>query len=371
MEIFIFLIPFVVAAFLLIFFRKQTTWWEYAVLIVPSILIGILMEFVFKQSNAADTEYLGSYVTRIRHYDAWNEYIHRTCTRTVGSGKHKRTETYDCSYVDNHPERWTYFDARNNEEYFMTDNEFNVVRKILGTQSVFIDMHRDYYTKDGDAQEWAWDGSIENSYTLSSEHDYKNKVKASRSIFKFEDIDYQQARKIGLFEYPNIVLYDQNPVLGLKIPKNQEKAMRWLNGYYGERKQFRVFVLFFTNKPEEIVEKQRSYWQGGNKNELVVCVGIDKNKNVKWCNAFSWCDSQVVGVKSRDWFMSNPVNLEKYAEYIGKIVEKEWHRKNFEDFDYLTIELTDGQYWAIIVLLLIFNIGMSFWIVTNNYKNDL
>lgn len=61
MEIFIFLIPFVVAAFLLIFFRKQTTWWEYAVLIVPSILIGILMEFVFKQSNAADTEYLGSY----------------------------------------------------------------------------------------------------------------------------------------------------------------------------------------------------------------------------------------------------------------------------------------------------------------------
>ena len=329
------------------------------------------MEFVFKQSNAADTEYLGSYVTRIRHYDAWNEYIHRTCTRTVGSGKHQRTETYDCSYVDYHPERWTYFDARNKEEYFMTDNEFNVVRKILGTPSVFIDMHRDYYTKDGDAQEWAWDGSIENSYTLSSEHDYKNKVKASRSIFKFEDIDYQQARKLGLFEYPDIVLYDQNPVLGLKIPKNQEKAMRWLNGYYGERKQFRVFVLFFTNKPEEIVEKQRSYWQGGNKNELVVCVGIDKNKHVKWCNAFSWCDSPVVGVKSRDWFMSNPVNLEKYAEYIGPIVKKEWHRKNFEDFDYLTIELTDVQYWAIIIILLIFNIVMSSWIVTNNYKNDL
>lgn len=56
---------------------------------------------------------------------------------------------------------------------------------------------------------------------------------------------------------------------------------------------------------------------------------------------------------------------------IRQIVEKEWHRKNFEDFDYLTIELTDGQYWAIIILLLIFNIGMSFWIVTNNYKNDL
>lgn len=44
---------------------------------------------------------------------------------------------------------------------------------------------------------------------------------------------------------------------------------------------------------------------------------------------------------------------------------------DFEDFDYLTIELSDGQYWAIIVLLLIFNIVMSSWIVSNDYKNDL
>ena len=29
------------------------------------------------------------------------------------------------------------------------------------------------------------------------------------------------------------------------------------------------------------------------------------------------------------------------------------------------------QYWAIIILLLIFNIVMSSWIVTNNYENDL
>lgn len=34
-------------------------------------------------------------------------------------------------------------------------------------------------------------------------------------------------------------------------------------------------------------------------------------------------------------------------------------------------ELTDGQYWAIIVLLLIFNIVMSSWIISNDYKNDL
>lgn len=41
-------------------------------------------------------------------------------------------------------------------------------------------------------------------------------------------------------------------------------------------------------------------------------------------------------------------------------------REEFEDFCSLKL-----GYWAIIVLLLIFNIVMSSWIVTNNYKNDL
>jgi len=370
MEIFIFLIPFVVAAFLLIFFRKQTTWWEYFALIIPSILVGILLEFVFKQVNADDTEYLGSYVTKVRHYDSWNEYIHRTCTKTVGSGKDEHTVTYDCSYVENHPEYWTYYNARGKEEYFMNKDEFDIVRKKLKTSPVFVDMNRNYYTKDGDAQDWYWDNSIENAYTLTSEHQYKNKVKASRSIFKFEDISKEEAKKLGLYEYPNVIMYDQRPIMGLKFPQEQEKTIRWLNGFYGEQKQFRVFLLFFKNKPEEIVEKQRSYWQGGNKNELVVCIGIDSKCKVKWCEAFSWCDSPVVAVKSRDWFINHPLNLCKFAEYIEPVIKAEWHRKSFSDFDYLTIELSDGQYYAIIVLLLIFNIFMSAWIVNNEYTND-
>ena len=41
MELFVFLIPFFVSAVLLIFFRKQTTWWEHAVLIIPSLFARV------------------------------------------------------------------------------------------------------------------------------------------------------------------------------------------------------------------------------------------------------------------------------------------------------------------------------------------
>lgn len=37
MELLVFLIPFFVSAVLLLFFRKQTTWWEHAVLIIPDV----------------------------------------------------------------------------------------------------------------------------------------------------------------------------------------------------------------------------------------------------------------------------------------------------------------------------------------------
>ena len=46
MEIIAFALPFVVAIFLLIFFRKETTWQEYILLIVPSILVFIITRLI-------------------------------------------------------------------------------------------------------------------------------------------------------------------------------------------------------------------------------------------------------------------------------------------------------------------------------------
>ena len=67
MELLVFLIPFFVSAVLLLFFRKQTTWWEHAVLIILlPLLVGVAMIRAFERAESSDTEYLGSYVTKIR-----------------------------------------------------------------------------------------------------------------------------------------------------------------------------------------------------------------------------------------------------------------------------------------------------------------
>lgn len=373
MDFLIYIIPFLVSVFLLFFFRKKVVWWEYIVMIAVPIVVSLIVRVIMVSYNNTDTEYLGDYITKVRHYDDWDEWVHRTCTRTVRSGKTTVTQTYDCSYRQYHPERWSYFDQDGEEHWLFYEEEFDEIVRRFGTKMIFVDMHRRYYTKDGDAQEYRWNGSEETAWPVTHSHKYKNKLQNSRSIFNFEEIDEEYADSIGLYDYPPIEKYDQNPILShtIKLPKNQEDALRYTNGFYGKKHQFRVFVLLFENKDIEISEKQRSYWKGGNKNELVVCLGVKDNK-VDWCNAFSWCDVPTIDVKTETYFAQNDtLDLKAYSDLLRESLDNgEWVRKNFEDFSYLKPELSLAQQIWILVISILLNVGFAIFVIKNNFENE-
>lgn len=329
--------------------------------------------------NQSDTEYLGGYIVKIRHYDEWDEWVERTCSKEVAVGKDSDGNTvyetvyYDCSYRDYHPERWVYFDNNGEEHWIFFEEEFEAIRKQFNTRKIFVDMHRKYYRIDGDAQDYYWDGSKNTIYTITHSHTYKNRVQNSRSTFNFTKISEKEADTLGLYNYPTIEGYDQTPVLStMNILKSDVDAIRYINGYYGKKHQFRLYVLLFQNKDIEISELQRSYWQGGNKNELVACIGIDDNYNVRWCNAFSWCDAPTLEVKTESFFAnSKTLDLPSYADMIEECLQNgEWSRKEFSDFQYVRVDLTSLQEIIILILITIYNIGMSLFVVLNKVKND-
>lgn len=373
MDFLVYILPLIVSLFLLFFFKKEVVLWEYIIVIVAPILISVVIRLIMISYNNTDIEYLGDYITKVRHYDEWDEWIHRTCTRTYKSGNTTRTQIYDCSYRQYHPERWSYFDQDGEEHWLFYKEEFDKIVQKFGTQMIFVDMHRKYHRIDGDAQEYCWDGTEKTAWPVTHSHKYKNKIQNSRSIFNFEEIDKDYADSIGLYDYPPIEMYDQNPILShtIKVPKDQEDALRYTNGFYGKKHQFRVFVLLFENKDIEISEKQRSYWKGGNKNELVVCLGIKDNK-VNWCNTFSWCDVPTIDVKTESYFIQNDtLDLKAYSDLLRESLDnKEWVRKNFEDFSYLIPELSlTQQIWVLIISILV-NVGFAIFVILNQEKND-
>ena len=234
-------------------------------------------------------------------------------------------------------------------------------------------MHRHYHTQDGDMYEKNFDGIREHSKTRTITNSYINKVNCSNSLFGFTDIKPEDAKKRGLYDYPSLGGGnddDQTPIMGYKTIPNILNRWKFINGYYGSTKQFRCYVLFFYDKPLSIVKEQRSYWKGGNKNEMIMCIGMNsKTHIIQWSDAFSWCDKPTFEVNFRSYMQGKEkVDLLKLSEWTEFAARNYWKRKNFKDFDYIIVQLNNIQLVWLFIIILVLNIVLSVYVVGNEHE---
>ena len=346
--------------------------------LAPTFIIGLIvlgMSLGMRHSNFSDTEYLSYYITKIRHTDEWDEWIHRTCTREVPDGTDSkgntkyRTETYDCSYREYHPERWLKYDNKGDDIYIDRE-EFEELRRRWGTPMRFIDMHRNYYRIDGDAQEYDWDGSWQTCETFTTTHSYENRLLGSQSAFRLREVSKEEAKELGLYDYPTA---KNSPIIGIKASHYDTQRFNFINAYYGMNKQIHVFVLVWPwEKGASISEDQRAYWQGGNKNEFVVCIGKDSRDSIRWARCFSWQDDITMDIQCKEFLLSNPrFDLEKLSYWIEGNLSM-WNRKPFHDFDYIKSFLTSGQrstiLWTVVILSFIGLFGQAIFLTNERHQ---
>ena len=53
------------------------------------------------------------------------------------------------------------------------------------------------------------------------------------------------------------------------------------------------------------------------------------------------------------------------------LVNGEWERKSFEDFDYIKTEISSVAELVLLIITIIYNIGISTFIVLNKEKNHI
>ncbi len=371
MEWFAFFFPLLATVVLLVFWRQRVVWWEIALLLGLSALVLLIGRTVMVSVRTSDTEYLGSYTVRIEYYEAWNEYIHKTCeNRTcTGSGKDEvcTTTTYDCSYVQEHDEEWHKIDQLGND-FDISKSEYDQLARQFGTKAEFVELNRDYHTEDGDEYLIQWNGDRSRLDANTWAHGYENKIQASHSIFRLREVSPQIKQRYGLYDYPAINGTQQLPVLShtaLSYPQ-QVRPYEIMNAVLGHQKQVRVFVLLFHNQPREAGIWQEHYWEGGNKNELVICLGLNGQGQVTWTNTFAWEDNPLTELKIRDLFLSQgALDLARAATPVEQTVLQHWKRKQFADYNYLQVELTGGQVIGLYVLIALLTLGIAVWVVLN------
>jgi hypothetical protein len=64
------------------------------------------------------------------------------------------------------------------------------------------------------------------------------------------------------------------------------------------------------------------------------------------------------------------VNLDELATWTESSIPKYWHRKEFKDFDYIDVKLSDTQLLWLFIISMIVNLALSIWIVLNNIEYD-
>jgi hypothetical protein len=353
-----------------IFFTQRMAIWEYPIIFgVPAIAI-LIGNYASISSQTIDKEYWNSYIVRATYYEDWNEYIHQTCTREEcsGSGENRvcHTETYDCSYVDYHPEYWEVEDNLGSIHYIRSDH-FEYLCKSWKMRQ-FRDMHRGYYSNDGDAYDTQWDTKFETLAPICIEHTYENKVQCSKSVFNFQKVDSASKATYKLFDYPpNQDAFKYNPILGIKYIKASWQLQKY-NALYGKTKQIHMLLLVFNNQPYEAAVMQESYWKGGNKNEFILCVGTKGNK-ITWTKVISWTEAEELKVRvARQVKQMDSLNVMAVVEYMGKEVPKEFVRKHFRDFNYLTVEPTNTAIIICLILTVLTTIGGVVFSLANPYN---
>lgn len=379
------LIPILISFLGWFIYRRKITWRELFLAPILSALFIVISFYSMKSFTLKDVEYNGFLVTEARYYEPYTTWKKKTCSYTTcsGSGKTRTcvTHYYDCSYCDENPEEFTMLDTGGNELNISKQKYKSLVKQWSATPE-FLELNRDINYNgscgdDGDAYSIQWDQKRFTSETTTYEKEFSNILKSNHSAFNYPVIEPEKAQKSGLYEYPKFQENSfQTSVLGIekvgfKQKEKFKKYLDYLNGAYGKQYKIRIYTLFFKEKDISAAFLQEAYWDGGNQNEIVVCVGLDSKSNVTWVKPFSWCDNKRVSIEIREELMSSKkIEPELFYNTYYNVMRKFWKYKSFKDFNYLSFEPTSGQLWFVFIITIVISLLIMRWCITNEEDND-
>ena len=377
------IIPGFIVAFLNVFlmynlFKSKVAWFEVIPPVISSIFIGVIMKLIVSFSMTTDYEYHGGYAVRIENQKAWTEWyevdVDDYCTDSNGKryvcGSHKETRyTY-------HPETWMLKDSNGYPVYIDSSNYYQIKNYWKLNETIDPGHSDDYHHYSGDGRLFycVWNSDMNTIVPVTTEWRYTNKIQAAdQSLFHFREVSKADIDFFQLYDLPKIYsFYKMNYISGTAPDAYlANKELEIQNALLGRSKQVQMRILLFQNKTVDAALMQEAYWQGGNKNEFNLCIGIDGNNNVQWAKVFSWSEEELLKIKVRDYVQQmGKLDLVKTVDFMAKSVQSDFVRKQFKDFDYLELKIPFWAHVTTFILILIVTLMFDYYAITNDVNHD-
>lgn len=345
----------------------------WALILTPLLSVAILFgaSKLGQAAKTADIEYWGSALQSAVYEEPWDEEVPcvhtKYCTREVTktrSGANGQTETYtdEESYacgtehpydVDYHPATWTAADSQD-ASYSISPDRFEWLCQRFGVRQ-FVNMNRSYHSINGNAYATAWPGGFETLVPIVTTHHYENRVAVSDSVFHYPEVSPETKQRYGLLDYPGVDGNWECPSVlvsgaleGGNALQQADDLLRRHNARLGPVKQVRMWLVVFVNQPLDAAVNQESYWQGGNKNEAVLCVGVNSKGLLQWAYPFGWSKKEQLEVDLRNAaqkYRDKPVDWVALVGDFAAVTQRDFQRRHFKEFNYITVPL---PWWAVV-----------------------
>ena len=359
-----YILPIIVAiiAGIIVFFVLNVDIVNIVVSIIAISIVSLIISAISINSQTHCEEVWSGTIVKVKHTEEWDEWhkpVYEDREITDDKGNVIRTER-----VKIQDGYWEHHDATNKIK--TSDNGWKYVSK---SQDGKIKFNDKYPNTDKELEQYWKIGT-----PTASVHSYKNKVQASYSIYKFEDVDLQSYPRLP--EYPkDVTNYNTIDRIIGDVP-NKQKALDKLAEVNSKlnvtvydkedkkNKSYKEVNIIFVNMGDvssDYGSALENYWKGGNKNDFIIAFGSDKDFNITWAYPITWSESELLKIKVRD-YMLNLKNVEDFVpivDDIANMIETDFTRKEFADFEYLNIEVkTSAKIVIWILSIMIFVVAV-------------
>lgn len=320
-----------------------------AAIVLTFIVIGV--DYI---AQTSDTEVWSGTVVDWEHIEAYDEWIPESCS-TDSEGKKSCT-----------PGHWKHHNAVNKIKT-SDDGWFYVKVSPDGTRKF-----NDKWPRETSELREMWpDGT-----PSASIHVYTNKVKASYSIYRHQDIDEKDYPDLP--KYPDIItnLINIDRIVG-NVPNkvNASKRLAEVNSELnkfipdpenpGKKRSWKQVNLIFVNLGDNIDITHglalQNLWSNGNKNDFIVSFSMSDDGTVNWVHAFSWSEVDILKMEIRDFIMDYGKidDFVPIIDHVKDLVADKFERKQFADFDYLQIKPSKAAHIVLWILCFATLVGQA------------
>lgn len=290
MILFLFLSFILIITVWLIYYRMGRSPNLIALLSPGIIAIGVIVTCILSLTIPLDTRLVEYSAIALRHYPIWEEEI-RPKHDSVESYPVEHHEYYAMMYYEN-PE------AKKKDELEIPEATYVYYKKLWGDRGKKAEVSWTSYDRDFH-RHW-WDGDMYNSMVYTKSEPYWNYFKNILPLYNLGRVKKEDIEKFDLVEYAGITSVNSENILeprqtliyGLEVPDSISRACSFLSTV---DHKFRPILIVWVGRGmrDEMIKKQRSYWEGGKDNEVVFCVSINDTiqKKILWSGSFSWAQN--------------------------------------------------------------------------------